>query len=212
MRLVHRLMIAAALGALALLPGAADAGWYVGVRVGGPYPYYYWRPYPYYYPYYYAPTVVVAPAVVPGAALPGTVIAQSPPQQGTGAALTTQDPGPQGNPPILPPPRPLDLAGRDPQGDALLGQLRAGDDRTRADAANQLGRNQSQRAVDPLMAALISDHSAQVRDASARALGMIGNPIALDALQRAAQADDDREVRASARFAADVIRDRQKSR
>jgi HEAT repeat protein len=45
-----------------------------------------------------------------------------------------------------------------------------------------------------------------VREAAARALGLIGAPTALSALQYAAQADDDRDVRHSASFAADVIR------
>jgi HEAT repeat protein len=55
---------------------------------------------------------------------------------------------------------------------------------------------------------LAGDRSATVREAAARALGLIATPATLPALQRAAQADDDREVRASARFAADVVRDR----
>jgi HEAT repeat protein len=45
-----------------------------------------------------------------------------------------------------------------------------------------------------------------VREAAARALGLIALPASLNALQHAAQADDDRDVRRSAAFAADVIR------
>jgi HEAT repeat protein len=53
---------------------------------------------------------------------------------------------------------------------------------------------------------LNSDTSPRARDAAARALGLIAAPQSLNALQTAAQADDDREVRQSARFAAEVIR------
>jgi HEAT repeat protein len=45
-----------------------------------------------------------------------------------------------------------------------------------------------------------------VREAAARALGLIALPGSLEALQHAAQADEDRDVRRSAAFAADVIR------
>jgi HEAT repeat protein len=45
-----------------------------------------------------------------------------------------------------------------------------------------------------------------VRDAAARALGLIGSPASLDALQRAAGGDADRDVRRSASFAAEIIR------
>jgi hypothetical protein len=44
-----------------------------------------------------------------------------------------------------------------------------------------------------------------VREAAARGLGLIGAASSLEALQRAALADDDREVRHSAGFAAEVI-------
>ena len=43
---------------------------------------------------------------------------------------------------------------------------------------------------------------------SARALGLIGSSKALPALQRAAQADSDRDVRHSAQFAAEVVQTR----
>src|SRR5271155_5376364 len=77
MRLVHRLVVVAALAALAVLPGMAHPGWGVGIRIGGPvYPYggyYYGGPYYYPYGYYYgAPPVVVAPTVVQ----PGVPVAQ----------------------------------------------------------------------------------------------------------------------------------------
>jgi len=53
---------------------------------------------------------------------------------------------------------------------------------------------------------LASDRSPAVRDSAARALGLIGSRASLAALDRAAQSDDDRDVRRSAQFAAEVIR------
>ena len=53
---------------------------------------------------------------------------------------------------------------------------------------------------------LAADRSAAVREAAARGLGLIGSSDALPALQRAAQADDNRDVRHSAQFAAEGIR------
>jgi hypothetical protein len=191
----------------ALVPGMAHAGWGVGIRIGVPvYPYGYYYGGPYYYPYgyYYAtPPVVVAPPAVVVQPAPAVTQPTNP-----GPSLQPVPPTP-GN--VLPPPRPagpLQTISRDPQVEALIGQLQSGDDRARSDAANQLGRRQTNQAVDPLTTALASDRSPIVRDAAARALGQIANPASLEALQRAAQVDDDREVRASARFAADVIRDR----
>ena len=61
------------------------------------------------------------------------------------------------------------------------------------------------RAIDPLAATLSGDVSPTVRESAARGLGLIASPSALPALQRAAQADGDRDVRRSAQFAADVI-------
>ena len=87
-----------------------------------------------------------------------------------------------------------------------LQQLNSPDERARADAAMQLGRMKSRRAVEPLTQTLGGDRSPAVREAAARGLGLIGAPAALTALQRAAQADDDRDVRHSASFAAEVIR------
>src|SRR5262249_5883046 len=69
----------------------------------------------------------------------------------------------------------------------------------------ELGRMKADRAIDPLLAALAGDRSPVVRDAAARALGLIGSPRALTALLHAAQADNDRDVRHSAPFAVEVI-------
>jgi HEAT repeat protein len=62
--------------------------------------------------------------------------------------------------------------------------------------------------VESLTRALEQDRSATVREAAARGLGLIAAPSSLTALERAAQGDDDREVRHSAGFAAEVIRSR----
>jgi HEAT repeat protein len=70
----------------------------------------------------------------------------------------------------------------------------------------QLGRLKAGGAVEPMIRALSEDRSPLARDAAARGLGLIADPAALNALQRAAQSDDDRDVRRSAAFAADVIR------
>ncbi|MGE3809671.1 MAG: HEAT repeat domain-containing protein, partial [Gemmataceae bacterium] len=89
-----------------------------------------------------------------------------------------------------------------------LGMLRNQDERVRTDSVMQLGRSKSTRAVDPLAATLAGDQSPTVREAAARALGLLGSPQALPALQHAAQADADRDVRRSAQFAAEVIQNR----
>ena len=60
--------------------------------------------------------------------------------------------------------------------------------------------------MNPIARALREDGSPVVREAAARALGLIALPASLSALQNAAQADEDRDVRRSAAFAADVIR------
>jgi epoxyqueuosine reductase len=77
---------------------------------------------------------------------------------------------------------------------------------SRADAIIALGRSRDRQAVAPITRALREDGSPIVRESAARALGLIGMTASLDALQRAAQADPDRDVRKSASFAADVIR------
>jgi HEAT repeat protein len=90
--------------------------------------------------------------------------------------------------------------------DTCLQQLRSSDEQTRADALVSLGKLRAERAVGPMVKALNSDASPRVREAAARGLGLIASPTALSALQYAAQADDNADVRRSASFAADVIR------
>jgi HEAT repeat protein len=89
--------------------------------------------------------------------------------------------------------------------DNHLQQLTNPDEKVRADVVIQLGRMRAERAVDPLAATLAGDASPAVRETAARALGLIGSTRALPALNRAAQADNDRDVRNSARFAVEVI-------
>jgi HEAT repeat protein len=112
----------------------------------------------------------------------------------------------------LPAPTPLPASAvassgpRPNQVNDYLRQLSSADEQARAGAMVQLGRMKAQQAAEPIGQALAGDRSPVAREAAARALGLIGSPASLPALQRAAQADDDREVRHSAQFAAEVIR------
>ena len=73
-----------------------------------------------------------------------------------------------------------------------------------------LGRSRSEGAIEPLAATLAGDQSPIVRDAAARALGIIGSPRSLSPLLRAAQADNDRDVRHSAQFAVEIIQNQRR--
>jgi uncharacterized protein (TIGR03000 family) len=90
--------------------------------------------------------------------------------------------------------------------DQALKRLSGADEDDRLKAVMELGRMQVGRAVDPLIGVLSGDTAPTVRDAAARALGLIADPRSLPALIRAAQADDDRDVRHSAQFAVEIIR------
>jgi hypothetical protein len=90
--------------------------------------------------------------------------------------------------------------------DQALQQLSSPRERDRMEAAIILGRNKIAKAVDPLQRTLANDSSPRVREAAARALGLLGDPASLRALNTAAQVDDDKDVRHSARFAAESIR------
>lgn len=199
-----------ALAGLALLTGAAQAGPPVrtsvgiGINIGSPAPYY--RPYPYYaqyyrsYPYYYPPPAVyVQPA--PIVYQPAPVVVQSPPVVQPAPVYAAPQPQPQPQPTIY---QTSQASG--PAIDGLLGNLRHNDENVRRDSVMELGRSKAPQAVQPLTATLAGDQSPVVREAAARALALIGSPQALTALQYAAQADTDRDVRHSAQFAVEVIR------
>ncbi|HYV37054.1 MAG TPA: HEAT repeat domain-containing protein, partial [Gemmataceae bacterium] len=169
--------------------------------VYGPAYYPYYRPYPVYVapaPIYYAPPYYGPPPVI---VQPAPAVYQAPPPAPYQAAPVVSNTGGW----TQPPPLANSVSG---QGDSdyRLQQLFAQDERARADAAIELGRSKVQQAVDPLCNLLSSDRSPMVRETAARALGLIGNARALNALQNAAQADGDRDVRRSAQFSAEVIR------
>jgi HEAT repeat protein len=80
------------------------------------------------------------------------------------------------------------------------------DQRIRAEAVIQLGRLKAYQAIDAVAATLASDTSPTVREAAARALGLIGSAKAFPVLRQAALTDADNEVRRSAQFAAEVVK------
>jgi hypothetical protein len=79
-------------------------------------------------------------------------------------------------------------------------------ERDRVDGAILLARSKQEKATEPLQRLLASDPSARVREAAAGALGLIGSPAALKALEVAARDDGNRDVRRSAQLAAESIR------
>lgn len=182
--------------------------WSIGIGIGVPvyrpyYAYPYGYPYPYAYPYYYPPP-------------PPPVVVQQPVIQQVPVAPAPQAPQQVPPPPPqayqAPAPRQVDahatptsLTSPAVNIDHHLQQLTSTDERTRADSVLQLGRAKDARAIDPLAATLSGDRSPMVRETAARALGLIGSPAALPALQHAAQVDADHDVRRSAQFAAEVI-------
>ncbi len=200
---------------LAVWPSApAHAFVRVGIGIGVPFPGYYYPP-PYYYGYY-PPPVVVAPSPVviaaPGAApAPAVVQPAYPPAQTAPPPLA---PVPMPEQLKVPPQNITPTMALEPTPDQKAAidrwyqQLSNADDRARADACVALGRLRATQVVIALSSVLANDRSPLVREAAARGLGLIGSSAALTALQTAAQADDDRDVRSSARFAVDVIRSR----
>lgn len=185
---------------LAVTAAAAEAGppVRIGIGIGFGFPYYYRPYYPYYYGYPY-PYVVPAP-----------VVYQSPPvvvQPGTVVGTT---PSPSYSSPTFTAPEPTALAPANPNAqknlEFHLSRLSNPDEALRRESVMELGRAKSDRAADPLAATLAGDKSASVREAAARALGLIAAPRTLPALIQAAQADADRDVRHSAQFAVEIIR------
>jgi HEAT repeats len=192
MKLTVRLALAGLVFATA--ESQLHAGWGVGVRIGGPV---YYRPWGYYYPYYPYGAVYVAPPVVVESA--PVVVQQAPAVQ----AVNPAAPSPLPSSAILRSAQIQSTGQHDIAG--YLQQLRDPDERVRSDSVLQLGRLKIVAAVDPVAATLAGDRSPIVREAAARALGLIGSPKALPALQHAALADPDRDVRHSAQFAVDII-------
>jgi hypothetical protein len=191
---------------LAVMPwSVAHAGGFIGVNIGFPiggcyhhYPYYggyyYYRPYPAVYAvpapiYVQPPPLVETVPVQPVYPAPATVAAPAPALAPV-PATTIRASG----------------EGRQSDIDQCLAHLANPDEKVRADMALQLGRLHALRAVDSLNSTLAKDPSPAVRDATARALGLIGSNASLTALDRAAQEDNDRDVRRSAQYAAEVIR------
>src|SRR4029077_13487238 len=89
--------------------------------------------------------------------------------------------------------------------DGYLAALTNPTEQVRLDSVGQLGRMKAVRAVDPLAATLAGDQSPAVREAAARALGIIGAKSALPALNRAAQLDSNHDVRLTAKYAMEII-------
>jgi HEAT repeat protein len=193
-----QLLTTGALG-LALFAAHADAhprtSVSLGINLGAPFyrPWYgppvYYRPYPIYYAP--APRVIYEPA--PIVVQPAPIVVTSPPA--TVAA-----------PQVVPVPSQVHLTSSSATSvQAHVQLLSHGDEAVRRDAVMELGRQKADNAVDALTATLAGDRSPIVRDAAARALGLIGSPRALTALMHAGQADSDRDVRRSAQFAVEVI-------
>lgn len=198
MRFGRSLLVALAL-VLAASTVQARGRWGLGFYVGGPC----YRP-------CYRPAVIIRPAPIVFA--PAPVVLQPAPIVAVAAAAPESDyvpsPVPVAPPAPLAPPGPaVTVRGIRPVSDN--GDLEAMNDpspQARADSIIRLGRNKDQRAIRPLIRTLQEDGSPQVREAAARALGLIGSIEGLSALQQAAQADQERDVRKTASFAAEVIR------
>jgi hypothetical protein len=196
---VKRLLLLAGVALLALPVANARAGVGVGVSIGFPV---YYRPYCYAPYYYYRPVVPVYVAPPPVVVQPVPVVEAVPLPPAPAVQSTQLTPAPQT---VQPASR---VEPRVDEIDRLTQHLSNPDDKVRADVAIQLGRLRARRASEPLERVLASDRNPEVRDAAARALGLIGLPASLPALEHAAQADADGTVRSSARFAVDVIRHR----
>jgi hypothetical protein len=199
---IGRFLLAGLLVAAAA--SGAQAGVRIGVGIGIGFPCYrpyYYAPYPYYY--YPAPVVVGAPVVAaPVAVATPTAVVAGSPAPAPAAPVATPAPAPT---PVVegtttvPPLAPV-------SGSQDLNALSDPNAQVRAEACIRLGRSKDRQAVSPLVRVLRDDANPATREAAARALGLIGAPSSLAALQNAAQADDDRDVRRSASFAAEVIR------
>lgn len=201
MNKLQLLALTALLGCASLCEAHPRVGISLGFGFAPPFYAPYYRPY---YPYGYyrpysvvvqpAPILVTQPVVVQQ---PGVVVSQAPP------------PAPSQQPSLLevtPTPGVVRQTVNQRNVDMFLTQLKASDENVRRDAAMELGRMKAEAAMSALTSILANDPSPSVRDAAARALGLIGSPRALEALGRAGLGDSDRDVRHSAQFASEVIR------
>jgi hypothetical protein len=198
----NQLLIASGVSLLGLVLSAlpAQASVRIGIGFGFGFPCYRpWGPYyyPYYYPYYSYPAVYVQPAPI---YVPAPVAVAPPPASPQPIYRAASSPATnESTSEALPQPRRLTDV------DQHLAQLASSDEQTRADTVMQLGRMKAVQAVNSLTVTLARDNSPVVREAAARALGLIGSTAALPALQQAARTDPEHDVRHSARFAIDVI-------
>ncbi len=170
--------------------------WSIGFNFGVPF-----YPHPYrgygWAPYYYGPPAVIyepAPVIV----RPAPIVVQQPAYASPAPSVVPTPPAP-----VV---RAVNEAPTSSRVDALLPQLNDAKESVRRDTAMDLGRAKAQKAIEPLMNLLAKDSSPEVRDAAARALGLIGSSRSLNALIYAAQADNDRDVRHSAQFSVEIIR------
>jgi len=220
MNKLHKiLLIGTAVLGLATLATPAQA--WVAVRVGVGFPCYrpyWWGPgvyvYPGYpgYPYYAVPPAVVVGQPAPVIVQSATPTMTSPPPAET---LPTPTPVPQAAAPTAPPfvqaptaqtvVQPASVNQRQLDIDHYLSQLVDANDGVRIDALTHLGQLHAVRAIDKLAAVLSGDRSPTVREAAARALGVIAHPKAMPALKYSAQVDPDQFVRHSSQFAIDII-------
>jgi len=185
----------------------ARAGWGVGVSIGGPFC---CRPCfgpcirPCFgFSYYSACPVYVAPP--PPVYVPAVAVVEHAPVVPVTPVAPTTTVAPAAA--ISPTPVPtVARASGSSDIDCYAQQLQHPDPKERAEAAVQLGRLHASGYVTALTATLNNDRSPLVREAAARGLGLMGSTDCLDALQRVASSDEDRDVRHSASYAADVIR------
>jgi hypothetical protein len=174
-------------GSFAGMARAGHVGWAIGINLGAPWCYRPW--YPCYYAYGYYPSY---PVYVP----PPVVLQPAPVVQPVQVAQPVYAPPARGTAPTTVPAVELERN---------LQMLRSADDNARIEAVLALGRMHATQALDAVAATLAGDRSPAVREAAARALGIMGAPPALPSLQHAAQLDSDRDVRHSAQFAIEVI-------
>ena len=196
-----------ALGALTLL-GFASMPAQAGIRIGIGLPLYVGPGYygPGYYGPYYGPGVLQSVLQFPPSGRPAVpVVVQQAPAVQQAPVVYQQAPAVSVyKPTTVEPPLATDA-----QIGQYLSALSDPSEQVRLDAVTHLGRSKAQSAVSPLTSTLAGDGSPLVREAAARALGLIGSSQAIPALRKAALSDSDRDVRHSAQFAIEVVQSNQ---